>query len=43
MKYEASKGLNTYSLDVTALSKGMYVLSLQNEETRLIEKLIIEK
>jgi hypothetical protein len=42
-KFEATKGLNTYTMSLADLSKGIYVLMLQNEGTRLTQKLIIDK
>jgi len=41
--YQATKGLNNYSLNVSALAKGIYVLSLNNGSTILNHKLIIDK
>jgi hypothetical protein len=40
---DAAKGLNTYTLNTTDLQKGIYILSLDNQGSRLIEKLIIDK
>lgn len=42
-KHQASEGLNTYSMDVAGLSKGMYILSLEINGTIQNEKLIIDK
>ncbi len=39
----AVRGFNSYTMDVTHLSKGFYVLTLDSDGERLIEKLIIEK
>ncbi|HOV11599.1 MAG TPA: M43 family zinc metalloprotease [Bacteroidales bacterium] len=41
--YQATKGLNNYSLNVSTLAKGIYVLSLNNGSTILNHKLIIDK
>ncbi|HNZ43976.1 MAG: T9SS type A sorting domain-containing protein [Bacteroidales bacterium] len=41
--YQANKGLNNYSMSVSALAKGIYVLSLKNGNTLLNQKLIIDK
>jgi len=42
-KFEAEKGLNTYSMNVSDLSKGIYILILENAGTMLNQKLIIDK
>jgi hypothetical protein len=43
MNCEAVKGANQYSLSVKDLSKGFYMLSLESDGNRMVERLIIEK
>ncbi|HNW89817.1 MAG TPA: M43 family zinc metalloprotease [Bacteroidales bacterium] len=41
--FSATKGLNDYSMNVSALAKGLYVLTLKNGTTLFNQKLIIDK
>ena len=36
------KLLNTYSMDVSNIANGIYILTLQNENTQKVEKVIVQ-
>jgi len=41
--YTASKGLNTYRLDLTAVLKGLYIVELSNGNEVIVKKLLVDK
>jgi hypothetical protein len=41
--YTASKGLNTYSLDLTAVLKGLYIVELSSGSEVIVKKLLVDK
>jgi hypothetical protein len=41
-KFDVSKGINTLSLDISRLLKGLYLLEIVDSPNRYVEKLVVE-
>ncbi|MFH0866690.1 MAG: M43 family zinc metalloprotease [Bacteroidota bacterium] len=41
--YTATKGLNTYTIDLTGFIKGLYIMELNNGSEVVVKKLMVEK